>query len=149
MQRKSPSSTTLTCSLSLSCLSPNGSALHTQAGQLAGLSGIEGGSEAAHPSHHSGQQLHVLVVDSTKRRLGIVLDQPLHPTRRFLIGEAGHHIQRHIDACRDPGRIDDVAIDRPALLDVVRAQVLQEARIGPVGGDVTSLQQPDGGQNRW
>src|SRR2546429_990880 len=143
MSWKSPSSTMPTCSLSLSCLSPNGYALHTQAGQLAGLSGIEGRPEAAHTPDRSGQQLHVLVVDPAKGRPGIVVDQPLHPTRRFLIGEAGHHIQSHIDACRDPGRIDDVAIDRPALLDIVCAQVLKEARICPMGGDVTSLQQPD------
>src|SRR5437899_4002486 len=98
--------------LFLSLLSSNDCALPPQADQLAGLSGIEGSPEAAHPANHAGEQLHVLVVDPAKRWLGIVLDQPLHPTRRFLIGEAGHHIQRHIDACRDPGRIDNVAIDR-------------------------------------
>ena len=45
----------------------------------AGLCGVEGSYEAAYPSIQLGQQLHVLVVDSTKRRLGIVVDQP---TRR-------------------------------------------------------------------
>src|SRR6266480_3591124 len=92
LPRKSPSSTVPTYSLRLSCLSPNGAALHTQAGQPAGLSGIEGSPEAAHPANHAGEPLHVLVIDPAKRRLGIVVDQPLHPTRRFLIREAGHHI---------------------------------------------------------
>ena len=76
------------------------------------------------------------------------MDQPLHGAGGVLICQAGYHVQRDIDPRRDPRRTRDLAIDRPALLDVACAEVLEEARVRPMGGDLAPLQQPDGGQNQ-
>jgi hypothetical protein len=74
-----------------------------QACQPARFSGSEERPRAVRPSHYSGHQLQVLLVDPPKGRLLIALEQPLHAARRFLVRQARHHVERHIDACRDPG----------------------------------------------
>src|SRR5258708_38189181 len=62
------------------------------------FAGIEGGLEGVDPSQQAGEALQVLIVDPAKGRLGIVLDQPLHPACRFLVRQARDHGEGHIDA---------------------------------------------------
>src|SRR5690242_19244249 len=108
--------------LFVSCL--HGSRFPLLATSAPCFAGIEGGLEGVDPSQQAGEALQVLIVDPAKGRLGIVLDQPLHPARRFLVRQARDHGEGHIDACRDPGRIHDGAARRPAFLYIARTQLL-------------------------
>ena len=73
----------------------------------------------------------------------VVVDGALHPAGGGLVGEPGREVQGHVDASRDSGGHDQVAVLDPSALVVRRAQVLEEPGVEPVGRGVAPLQQAD------
>ena len=84
-------------------------------------------------------------------RLGVVLEHAPHPLGLLLSAQPVDEVEGHVDAGRDPGGGDDVAVVDVALVGsdvdggIDGGQSLERP---PVGGGRTVLQQAGGGQDQ-
>jgi hypothetical protein len=78
----------------------------------------------------------------------VVLDGQLHHARDVIVGQLGRQLQRRVNTGRHSGAGQVPAVLHPSLRHVCRAELVEEAVIGPVRGGAVPLQGAGGRQQQ-